>query len=379
MSNEPVYLDAAGGTPMRIEALTAMETARGAFADPRAAHRQGREARDVLEQARGDVAAAIGADPDETVLTTGGAHANALAILGVRRAARGRIVTSTLEHRSVAEAASASGLEVVEVGTDEFGRVDVDRWAAEVARPATILASLQHASQDLGTMQPLAECARLAREHGVLMHADACQALPSLPVDAKALGVDLLSVSARKAYGPPGAGALYVRRGFDVDPFLRGEARPHAAWPRPNVAAAAAMAGALHALRPEIPDLAGRLWALSERLRRGLAEADPAIRVLGHPTHRLPHIVSWSVVGIDPETLFMALEDRGILAGAGRSSVLARAGLVEAGAAVVRLGLWRETSEDDVDRVVAAVPDIVGRLRGMAARVATVDGSPRER
>jgi cysteine desulfurase len=208
------------------------------------------------------------------------------------------------------------------------------------------------------------------------MHADACQALPSLPVDGTALGVDLLSVSARKAYGPQGAGALYVRRGLDIDPFLRGEARPHGAWPRPNVAAAAAMAGALRALRPEIPELAGRLWGLSERLRGGLAEADPAIRVLGHPTHRLPHIVSWSVVGIDRETLFMALEDRGILAGAGRSPVLSRAGLVEAGAAVVRLGLWSETTDDDVDRVVAAVPDIVGRLRGMAARVA--DGSARE-
>jgi len=365
------YLDGAASMPPLLEASQAAMNALAEFADPDALHERGRAARAGLEHARGAVAAAIGADPDEVVLTTSGAHANALAVLGMVGMRPGRIVLTSLEHSSVTEAALASGLEVVEVACDEQGTLDIDRFAALVAQPGTVLASVHHGSPDVGTMQPIAECARLARAVGILFHTDACQTVPHLPVDARALGVDLLSLSSRKAYGPAGAGALFARRGLSPDPLLHG--RKGVRGKNPGLPALAGMAAALTSLRPRIPDLAGRLWALSQRLRDGLAEAG---RVLGHPTRRVPHIVSVAVAGVDRETLFMTLEDRSILAGEAATHVLARAGMVHPDEVVVRFGLTGGTTDQDVELVLEAFPDAVDRLRGMAARAAVSARNP---
>ncbi len=349
--------------PPLPEAEAAVAEAVRRFADPDAAHAPGRTARATLEHARAAVADAIGADADEVILTTSGSAANALAILGMVAGGPGRIVTSSLEHSSVREAASASGLEVVEVACDAQGAMDMDRFAALVAQPGTRMASVHHGGPDVGTMQSVAECARLARAAGVLFHTDACQSLAHLPLDARALGVDLLSISSRKAYGPSGAGALFARRGLSPDTLLRGRDR-HAA-PTLGLPALAGMAAALTAMRPRVADLAGRLWGLSQRLRQGLEGCG---RVLGHPTWRVPHIVSVAVSGVDRETLFMTLEDRGIQAGEASTDVLAKAGLVGPGDVVVRFGLTADTTAEDVERVVDVLPDAVERLRGMAAR-----------
>jgi cysteine desulfurase len=249
--------------------------------------------------------------------------------------------------------------------------MDVDRFAAEVARPGTRLASVQHASPDVGTMQSVAECARLARAAGVLFHTDACQTVAHLPLDARALGVDLLSISARKAYGPSGAGALFARRGLSPDTLLRGRQR-HSA-PTLGLPALAGMAAALTAMRPRVADLAGRLWSLSQRLREGL---DGCGRVLGHPTWRVPHIVSVAVTGVDRETLFMTLEDRGIQAGEAATDALATAGLVDPDDVVVRFGLTAHTTAEDVDRVLDVLPNAVERLRGMAERASVMRPRP---
>jgi cysteine desulfurase len=257
---------------------------------------------------------------------------------------------------------------VVEIPCDEAGRIRVDRFAAEVSRAGTALASVHHASPDLGTMQPVAECARIAREAGVRFHADACQSAASLPVDAGALGVDLLTVSSHKAYGPPGAAVLFARRGIRVDPLLRGAPRPDRAGPAPDVPALAGMAEAFLAMKPEVADLAGRLWGLSARLRSGLDDPETGLRVLGHPTHRVPHLVSVAVSGIDRETLFMTLEDRGLLVGEARSDVLTRAGLVRAGDVVVRFGLTKDSTAADVDRVLEVLPGVTRLLQGISRR-----------
>ena len=359
-SPRPVYLDGAAAMPLLPEAEAAAREALSRFADPDAGHGPGRAAQAVLEHARVAIAGSIGADPDELILTTSGSHANALAVLGMVPPGPGRIVVTTLEHRSVSEAASASGLEVVEVGCDDAGAIDMDRFAAEVATSGTLMASVQHGSSDIGTMQSVAECARLARAAGVLFHTDACQTLPHLPLDARALGVDLLSISSRKAYGPAGAGALFARRGLSPDPLLRGG--PRRSGGVAGLAALAGMAAALTTLRPRVPDLAGNLWTLSQRLRHGLA---PAGRVLGHATWRVPHIVAVAVADVDRETLFMTLEDRGIQAGEAATAVLARAGLASPGEVVVRFGLTVDTTADDVERVLQVLPDALARLRGM--------------
>jgi cysteine desulfurase len=357
---QPVYLDGAAAMPLIPEAESAAAEALTRFADPDAGHGPGRAARAAVEHARAAVAAAIGADPDELILTTSGSHANALALLGTVGTDTGRIVVTALEHASLTAAAEATGLEVVEVPCDDTGVIDMDRFAAEVSRPGTVLASVHHGSPDVGTMQSVAECARMARAAGVLFHTDACQTLPHLPLDARALGVDLLSISSRKAYGPSGAGALFAKRGISPDPLLRGGRRRSGGTA--GLAALAGMAAALTTLRPRIPDLAGKLWTLSQRLREGLPRAG---RVLGHATWRVPHIVSVAVPDVDRETLFMTLEDRGILAGEAATAVLSRAGLARPGEVVVRFGLTADTTDQDVERVLEVLPDAVARLRGM--------------
>jgi len=362
------YLDGAGSTPVLPHAADATARALTEFGDPRGPHRVARRAAALLERTLTAAAAAIGADQDEVHAAPSGSHANALALLGTMPPGAGRILVTALEHASVAEAAAASGLQVVEVPCDRDGRIDVDRFASEVALPRTLLASVHHVSPDLGTMQPVAECARIAREAGVRFHTDACQTPVSLPVDASAMGVDLLTLSSHKAYGPAGAGLLFARRGVRVDPFLRGEVRPGRAQPVPGVAALAGMAEALTLMQGEVADLAARLWELSGRLRTALDDADAGLRVLGHPTHRAPHIVAVAVSGVDRETLLMTLEDRGVLSGESRSDVLVRAGIARAGEIVLRLGLTRNSTGDDVDRVLDVLPDISRRLRGIARR-----------
>jgi cysteine desulfurase len=369
--NDVLYLDAALSSPPRDEGIRAAAEALERFADPEAHHLLAREARSALELARSRVADALGAQSDEVVFTSGGTEANALAVLGTAggigdTAARsgsrgGRFVTTALEHRSVTDPARAAGLQVIEVGCDDTGRVDVDRWAEEIERPGIVMASIQHASHLVGSINAVAECIRLARPHGVPVHVDACQTLAALPVDAPALGADLLSVSAHKAYGPPGAGALFVRRGAQLSPLLTGDGRERRLRAgMPNLAGAVGMGAALDAARPELPDRAAHLWSLTDRLRAGLMEA--GIHVLGHPTQRVPHIVTWTVPEVDPETLLMTLEDRGILTSALPAEQLAGAGLAHPGDVVVRFGLWPGITEDGIDRVLAVVPSVVRDL-----------------
>jgi cysteine desulfurase len=307
-----------------------------------------------------------------------------LAIAGVARAAAPphgttpRIVITAVEHPSVSESAyrlaDRDGFEVVEVGVDETGRADLDRFAEEVARPGTVLASVQHANPDVGTMHGLAEAVRLARSHGVLVHTDACQTAGRLPIDVRRLDVDLLSLSGHKFGGPPGAGALYLRRGLRFEPQTLGDERERRRRSgRENLPGIAGLAAALNEASDDLADEAGRLWALSDRLRAGLADRIPNVQVHGHPTHRVPHIVGWSVLGLDGEELLMALDERGIRLDTGSrcpgsneesSYVLEAMGRDPRGS--LRASLGKDTTEADVDLLLDTLPEVVGELRRMA-------------
>jgi cysteine desulfurase len=366
-----IYLDAAASTPPRREAVDAAAALIDKFGDPRSGHALGRAARSALEHARGLVAEALGAHGDEVIFTSCGTESNALAVrcgaFGAAGAGRRRFVTSALEHPSVTESAMAVGFEVVEVPGDDTGRVDLDSWAAEVAVPGTVMASIQHASHLIGTIQPVAECIRLARPHGVIVHVDACQTAPAIRIDVAGLGADLLTVSSHKAYGLPGAAALFVRRGITPLPLLVGDARERRLRAgMPNLPGIAAMAAALEAGKIELPDRAAHLWSLSDRLRASLAES--GVRVIGHATQRAPHIVSWTATDVDPETLLMTLEDRGILTSVIDARQLEDAGIITGGEVVVRFGLWPGVSQDDVDRVAEAVPPLVRDLQAIDYR-----------
>lgn len=375
------YFDNGSATPLSEPARAAFVAALDTYGDPLRLHAEGQAALRVLDEARASVAEAIAAQPDEIVFTSGGTESVALAIWGGVRAIREigkRIVVSEVEHPAVGgvcHTLEADGLQVTLAPVDGWGRLDLDAFAAEVRMPGTLLASVQHANHEVGTMQPIAEAARLCREAGVLFHTDACQTVGRLPVDVGGLGVDLLSLSAHKFGGPPGVGALYVRRGVPVAAYPCGDDRERKRRSgMENVPGIASMAAALSAALEEMGDRAARQWSLTDLLRAGIEERLPGVSLHGHPTQRVPHLVCFSVPDLDAEVLMMALDDRGFRLSVGSncsgaasdpSPVLEAIGVPQTPA--FRVGVGPTTTEGDIARLVTTLVELVGELRQMDA------------
>jgi len=376
-----IYLDHAATTPLAPEALEAMlPWLRDRFGNPSSIHQWGREARAALDHARDQIAAALGADYAEIIFTSSGTEADNLALQGVMQAAppgRRHLVVSAIEHPAVmatARALEAQGFPFTVVPVDGQGFVDPDQLAASV-RDDTALVSVLHASNEIGAIQDIPLLAAAAHARGALFHTDAVQSFGSLPVNVRDLGVDLLTVSAHKLYGPKGVGALWVRAGVPLIPCIRGgtQERERRAGTE-NVAGIVGFAAAAALAMEQREEESARLVRLRDGFIARLEERIEGIRLNGPRTRRLPNNVNVAISGVDGAAALLSLDRAGIAASSGSacssgaiepSPVLQAIGLPpQLAASGIRFTLGRSTKEADLEQAAEALAGIVDRLRG---------------
>lgn len=373
------YLDAATAAPMHPVAREAFLAAlEDGWADPDRLYTAGRRAGRLLDAARAATAESLGVRPDEVSFTPSGTSAVHAAVLGGlagRRRAGRTLVHSAIEHSAVLHAATQHAAtqhgDAVAVGVDLLGRLDLDEWRRAVAAPGVALASLISASHEVGTVQPVAAAAGACAEAGVPLYVDAAQSIGHAPVPP---GWSLLTASAHKWGGPPGVGVLVVRKGtrwlapYPGDDLYR--PRPQGALDLPAVVAAAA---SLRAATGEAAAEAVRLGALVDRIRAAVAATVPDVEVVGDPVERLPHLLTFSCLYVDGEALLHALDRHGFAVSSGSSctaSTLRPSHVLEAMGVLshgnVRVSLHGGTTEADVDRFLAGLPEAVADLRAEA-------------
>lgn len=378
----PIYLDNHATTPCDprvVEAMLPFLTQHFGNAASRS-HAFGWAAEAAVEQGRERVAALIGATPREIVFTSGATESDNLALKGVMAAYAGKgrhLVTQVLEHKAVLDTAAAleaQGGEVTRLPVGSDGLLDPDQVAAAI-RPDTVLVSVMHANNEIGVINPLPEIGRICKARGVLLHTDAAQSVGRIPVQVDALGVDLLSISAHKMYGPKGVGALYVRRRsprVTLAPQIHGggheRGRRSGTLPVHQIVGLG-MACVLAA--EELASEGERIGALRDRLHRRIVESLPAVRTNGSMAARLPGNLNLSFGGVEAEALLMALRDVAVSSGAACTSatlepshVLRGIGLSDEEAhASIRFGLGRFNTEAEIDHVGCRVVETVSRLR----------------
>jgi cysteine desulfurase len=377
------YLDHLAATPLLPQVKEAMiNHIQTVFGNPSTDNQVGQPAAAALEKARGQVAALINADPKEVVFGSGGTesinHAIKGTAIGLREKGR-HIITSNIEHKAVLNSLRTLRLldyQVTSLDVDKYGVVD-PAAVEKAITPQTILISIMMANNEIGTIEPIADIAKIAQKHKVVMHTDAVAATGVIPVDVQQLGVNLLSMAANQFYGPPGVGALYIRKGTAIWPLLDGglqENKRRAGTE--NLIGIVGMGAAAELARQEMPERLARLKALKDRLAKGLSERIPEIKVNGNPSDCLPHLFSVSVEYIEGESLVLMLDEEGIIvatrsacaSGSLRAShVLISTGMGHAlaqGTLVFTLGI--DNTEADVDKVLDAMPKIVQILRDMS-------------
>jgi cysteine desulfurase len=366
MGMRRVYLDYNASTPIDPAVAAAMQPfLHDRHGNPSSGHWAAIGAKEAIEGARGEIAALIGCGPDEVVLTSGGSEANNLALKGTFFALRQQgdhIVTTRVEHPAILAPCrflERLGATVTYLPVDGTGRVDPDDVRRGIT-PRTILVSVMHANNEVGTIQPIIECARISRERGVLFHTDAAQAVGKIETDVGALGVDLLSIAGHKAYAPKGVGALYVRRGVDLEPLIHGAGHEHGRRAGTESALLAVGLGKACTLARDLAAME-RVRALRDRFWQMLQQRFGNRVVLnGHVVHRLPNTLNVSFVGRIGSDILARLDGVAATTGSachsGRvtlSPVLEAMGVApETGAGAVRFSLGRGTTDDEIDWVV---------------------------
>ena len=380
--NRKVYLDHNASTPVHPDVIQAMLPYFGErFGNPSSVHGFGREARDGMETAREQVARFLRVKKEEIVFTSGGTESDNMAIKGIAHARRrGHIITSQIEHHAVLRACEnleENGFEVTYLPVDGYGMVDPEDVRRAI-RPDTILVTLMHANSEAGTIQPMREIGRITREMEIPLHVDGVQTFGKVPIDVDAFGIDLLSFSGHKIYGPKGVGGLYIRRGTKMVAVQHGgeHERSRRAGTE-NVAGIVGLGAAVEIRGREMTAEGVRLTALRDRLWDEVRARIPEVRLNGHPTERLPGTCNLCFRGVESESIVLGLDLKGVGVSAGSactsgnvepSYVLVAMGVaVEWAMGSVRSSLGHGTSREDIDYVVESIEPLVAKLRSLSA------------
>jgi cysteine desulfurase len=378
-----IYLDHAATTPTHPEVVKAMlPYLTDAYGNPSSIYSYGQEAKEAIEEARTMVAELIGARSEELIFTSGGTEADNFALKGIAYAnehKKNHIITTSIEHHAVIEPCKfleRKGFKVTYLPVDGYGLVD-PQDVKKAITDKTILISVMHANNEVGTIEPIGEIGKIAKEAEICFHTDAVQTVGHAPVNVDELGVDLLSLSAHKFYGPKGVGALYIRKGTRLVPFMHGgeqEKRRRAGTE--NIPAIVGFGKAVELARQEMSKEAERLTYLRDKLIQGLPERIDHTRLNGHPLKRLPNNVNVSVDFVEGESMVLNLDLEGICASTGSacsslslepSHVLVAMGLPpEQTHGSLRFTLGRENTEEDIEQVLEVLAQVVAKLRAMS-------------
>ena len=375
---QPVYLDYNATTPIDPRVAEAMiPYVREHFGNPSSSHVYGVTARKAVERARAQIAAMLRCEPDEIIFTSGGSESNNYAIKGVARAYRAKgnhIITSSVEHPAVIEVCKyleSEGCRVTYLSVDDYGMVDPVQ-VEDAVTPQTVLISIMHANNEVGTIQPIAEIAAIARKHGILMHSDCAQSVGKIPVRTDELGVDLLSVAGHKLYGPKGIGALYVRTGVTLEKQVHG-ADHERNWRAgtENVIEIVGLGEACALVGEDLNASRQHLGKMRDRLENGIKEHFGDIRLNGHPEKRLPNTCSVSFRGLEANTIISELEQVAASAGAACHSDQVEVSTVleamkvplEYAMGTIRFSVGRFSTVEDIDRALAEIYRVVDNMK----------------
>ena len=378
-----IYLDYAATTPMRSEVLEAMQPyLTEVFGNPSSIYSYGHEAKAGVDKARTAVASLLGAREEEIVFTGGGTEADNFAIKGIGFANRSKgnhIITSSIEHHAVLETCQfmeTQGFAVTYLQVDKYGMVDPDDVKNAIT-PETILITIMHANNEIGTIQPISEIGRIAREAGVYFHTDAVQTAGHIPSDVNELNVDMLSTSAHKLYGPKGVGALYLRKGIRIVPLIHGgEQENNRRASTENVAGIVGFGKAAELAKLELKVESTRIAAMRDRLVNSMEKNIDEIQLNGHRTRRLPNNINLTVAYTEGESIVLNLDLKGICVSTGSactssslepSHVLVAIGLPqEIAYSSFRMTLGKWNTDEDIDRVIQVLPEVIADLRAMS-------------
>jgi len=378
-----VYLDHAATTYVRKEVLEEMMPFfTQNFGNPSSVYKLGQDNKKAVELAKVRIAKAIGATPSEIYFTAGGCEGDNWVIKGIASANRNKgnhIITTSIEHPAIINSCKyleKNGFEVTYLGVDEDGKIRLDELKAAI-KDTTILISVMFANNEIGTIQPIAEIAKLARENGVYFHTDAVQAVGNLKINVAELGIDMLSMSGHKFYGPKGIGALYIKKGTKIDALIHGGGQEQGKRAgTENVPAIVGMGKAIDLTYQDFDRYNSKVLALREKLINGIFEKIPYVKLNGHRTDRLPGNVNFSFKFIEGESLLLMLNMKGVSGSSGSacssgsldpSHVLLAIGLDHGTAhGSLRLTIGEDNTEEDIDYVLEILPAIVERLREMS-------------